>query len=156
MKVIVQGRNVDSLKPMIEKATRFYAKQLFSTRMANTLTIVVKLRKTTVPKKWNGFHTTSANGSKASKKHNITIKTGRSNASILSTLAHEMVHVQQTATNKLQVRRWKSDKQYHIRWNGKEMGIVDSIPYRRRPWEVEAFNKQNELADRFMLSYCNP
>jgi len=70
---------------------------------------------------------------------------------MLRTLAHEMVHVMQIATKKLQYRYWRSDRRLHFRWNGEEMGVLANFPYKNQPHEIEAREKEEDLFKRFYL-----
>jgi hypothetical protein len=152
MKVSIQGRNINEYRNITEQAVRFYAKELMSTRMCNTLNIVVKIQKTTLSKNTRGTCYAKAIGSSSVKNHEIIIKNTGDTLQMFETLAHEMVHVEQKAMKRLQVRLWKSDKQYHYRWDGKEMGTAEQNEYWTRPWEVEARSKQKDLLNKFRNS----
>lgn len=123
---------------VLAKATEYYCKMLMSTRMCNTLNIRLEIRATTLKKNVTGTCQTDPIGSKTNTDFTIVLKRGEPLLDQLRTLAHEIVHVHQKRTNLLQYRLWKSDMKYHARWNGEEMGIYDSIPYAKRPWEIEA------------------
>jgi hypothetical protein len=62
---------------------------------------------------------------------------------IASTIAHELVHVKQYIRGELNacMSRWKGQK---IPYGPR--GAL-KIPYRRQPWEVEAFEKEVELLE---------
>ena len=70
----------------------------------------------------------------------VAIKSTRDLAKMGSTIAHEMVHVKQIASGKLKTVNSK------IMWNGKRFKA--STPYLNRPWEVEAFQKQELIFRR--------
>ncbi len=70
----------------------------------------------------------------------VAIKSTRDLAKMGSTIAHEMVHVKQIASGKLKAGSRK------IMWNGKK--FKPSTPYLSRPWEVEAFQKQELIFRR--------
>lgn len=70
----------------------------------------------------------------------VAIKSTRDLAKMGSTIAHEMVHVKQIASGKLKTVNSK------IMWNGKRFN--KSTPYLYRPWEVEAFQKQELIFRR--------
>jgi hypothetical protein len=57
----------------------------------------------------------------------------------LTILSHELIHLQQYSSERL-IRM----EDRFIMFNG-EVFNIDKIIYRDRPWEVEAFNKQNDL-----------
>lgn len=62
---------------------------------------------------------------------------------MIRTLAHEMVHAEQYKQKRLM---WVQGAQY---WNGEKNTNKGSTyaRYRAQPWEVEAFSRQDELAD---------
>ena len=57
----------------------------------------------------------------------------------LRALAHEMIHLDQLVRGDLKMDL-KTGKAW---WNGEEYD--NSVAYNDRPWEKEAFNKQNEI-----------
>lgn len=140
----------------LTEATKLYLGELISKRLQNTLKIKIHVRKTTI--KSEGVHLANAKGSDPDKYHKIII---HNDSDIFETLAHELVHVKQIATKQFQQRWWKSDNELHARWEGKELGPKRRIPYRQRPWEIEAFNLEgkllskwkNRLIDRLYLTY---
>jgi predicted metallopeptidase len=60
-----------------------------------------------------------------------------SRTTAIEVLSHELIHLQQTETGKL-VKGTKS-----VKWEGIEYS--PELPYEERPWEREAFDKQNGL-----------
>jgi len=150
MKVKILQKGGSKQHSTIEDAVRFFAKELMSTRMTNTLTIRVAMRVTGRSKKTTRGHVHMlANGSVAQKVYNINIDRDMHLASQLQVLAHEMIHVQQIATGRFQQRVWKSDRKLHVRWEGKDIGEGFKIKYREQPWEVEAFDNQLALSGKF-------
>lgn len=150
--ILIQGRNVSQEdRQLYAAATLFFLKELGMTqKMLNTLTIKVKLTKTKTAPNNRGECWTKSNGSQATKNFEILIDSKREIKEMLSTLAHECVHIQQIAYGRLQHRVWASDKKLHVRWEGEEMGAYGSIPYRQQPWEIEAFSQQEKLAKSFL------
>lgn len=140
----------------LTEATNLFLSELVSKRLQNTLKIKIHVRKTTI--KSEGVHLANAKGSDPDKYHKIII---HNDSDIFETLAHELVHVKQIATKQFQQRWWKSDNELHARWEGKELGPKRRIPYRQRPWEIEAFNLEGKLLskwkdrliDRLYLTY---
>jgi|TARA_R100001460_G_scaffold15891_2_gene34920 hypothetical protein len=134
----------------LTEATKLFLGELVSKRLQNTLKIKIHVRRTTVKKKWGqnceGVHLANAKGSDPDKDHKIII---HSESDIFETLAHELVHVKQIATKQYQQRWWKSDGELHTRWEGKELGPKRRIPYRQRPWEIEAFNLEGKLLSKW-------
>lgn len=57
----------------------------------------------------------------------------------LTILSHELIHLQQYSSGRL-----IKMEDHFVMFNDKVYN-VDEIIYRDRPWEIEAFNKQNDL-----------
>ncbi len=77
--------------------------------------------------------------------YNLIIRR-RSDVSLKEILAHEMAHLSQYVSGRLQMdvlsgRCW---------WEGKEYG--NDVPYNERPWEQEAFKVQERLLKEFRKS----
>ncbi|WP_210499138.1 hypothetical protein [Vibrio crassostreae] len=139
--------------PVLLEAADYMASLLMSTRMKNSLDIRLEMRSSKLGKDVSGVCSSIANGSASSKEFTITIKRDDDINEQLSTLAHELVHVWQKCQNTLQVRRWKSDGEVHIRWAGVDAGKQDKIPYREQPWEKEAFGLEKIMKTCFVRHY---
>lgn len=148
VKILQRGGN-KRYHPVLEKAIRHYASQLFSTRMANSLSIRLEFRvgKNT---KCRGVVYHNTNGSKIQKEWKIVIGRDIDLLHQLIILAHEMKHVQQGVSKRLQFFKNK-DKILRARWEGETM-IVKDVPYNKRPWEIEAYAEQIEIFDKFASS----
>jgi hypothetical protein len=59
-------------------------------------------------------------------------------------LAHELIHLEQYDSGRLRVI-----KNGVVIWEGKEMNVLD-IPYNDRPWEREAFKRQDDLEKKLL------
>lgn len=59
----------------------------------------------------------------------------------INVISHELIHLSQYYSGKL----IKTKELNSVEWNG-EIYDVTKIPYMERPWEIEAFNKEKELA----------
>jgi hypothetical protein len=70
----------------------------------------------------------------------VAVRSTRDLTKLGATVAHEMVHVKQIASGKLKTVKSK------IQWNGKLFKA--STPYLSRPWEVEAFQRQELIFRR--------
>lgn len=64
---------------------------------------------------------------------------------LVQTIAHEMVHVKQIARGRLQNRVVKNEL-VNV-WRG-QVYAAEDLAYHRRPWELEAFRQERELAYR--------
>jgi len=133
----------------IKNAVLYFGKVLMSTRMCNTLNIRIELRSTKLKKNTLGICTSENNGSKSSKSFTIIIQRELPLIDKIETVAHEMVHVYQQSINKLQIRKWKSDDLFHVRWDGKDKGVLESVPYMEQEWEKEAFALETPLLNCF-------
>jgi hypothetical protein len=56
----------------------------------------------------------------------------------IQTLSHELIHLKQYNDHKLVIT------EEVVYWND-EIVNLDEINYGQRPWEIEAFSKQNKL-----------
>ena len=139
----------DKFEKLILEATQFFAKELMSVRMMNTIKIKIDVRKTTLGKNTEGQVINKCMGSVKQKEFRITLNYNRFDTDILKTLAHEMIHIQQIVSGRLQYRYWKSDHQLHARWEGKELGVVSHINYNDRPWEIEARGNEYDLFKKY-------
>ena len=137
-KITVLQRGGDKNHEVLERAARFFLSELMSTRLANTLAIRIEVRATKLDDGTAACAFLPTNGSAASKEFTVVLHRERSLADQLADLAHELVHVQQAASGRLQYRKWKSDGKLHARWEGAELGVLAELPYLTRPWEVEA------------------
>lgn len=134
---------------LLDESIRFFAKQLMSTRLMNTLNIRVEIRATKLDKDVLGACSAKSDGSLSTKDFKIEIQRDEHVRDQVRILAHEMVHVWQKASNTLQYRQWKSDNKIHARWNGNDVGLYNDIPYLERPWEKEAYYLEQPLYDSF-------
>lgn len=57
----------------------------------------------------------------------------------MTVLSHELIHLEQYSSERL-IRM----EDHFIMFNG-DMFNVDNIPYKERPWEIEAFKKEKDL-----------
>lgn len=64
---------------------------------------------------------------------------------MLATVAHEMIHVKQQAKGQLQYDIIRG-KEVAV-WRGTRM--KKNLPHLDRPWEIEAYSRQELLARRF-------
>ena len=59
-------------------------------------------------------------------------------------ISHELIHLEQYDSNRLRVVG-----NGVVIWEGKEMNVLD-IPYNDRPWEREAFKRQDDLEKKLL------
>ena len=141
--------NPDLAEKLIS-ATKFITKELMSFKKLSTLKIKINVRKTTLGTKTLG-QVTNDHKVFAQKEFLIELNSNQSESEMISTVAHELVHVQQTVSKRLVYKFDKDVNKLLVSWEGKELGEVSQIPYSERPWEVEAFSKEGILADMFSI-----
>lgn len=148
---ILQRGGCKADHPEMEKMIRFCLGKMMSARLANTLSIRVEFRATKLGKNVGGDCLPEGGGCKKQRNFVVRVQRDADFADKLETIAHELVHVAQFASGRLQQRFWKSDRQFHYRWNGEHLGAAKDLPYWTRPWEVEARNMGAELANSWVF-----
>ena len=144
----IQRRGGNNNDAIIENHAREIINQMFSTRMANTLRITIKLR-AGVEKAYNGFcefRDMSKSSTAKSKHYTISIQRDLPLLQQLKTLTHELAHVEQMATNRLAFRStygvyghfWRpvGHRGAAIKYNAPKGR--SNTPWAERPWEIEA------------------
>jgi hypothetical protein len=66
---------------------------------------------------------------------------------LVHTICHEMVHVKQKNSGK-----WIELGKSQSIWNGEKIGI-EHIDYLKNPWEIEAYEYEQKLANKFKVAY---
>ena len=129
----------------------FTLEQLISKNLKNKLKLYVYFRKKySFDKDTVGYLQTYAQTKTVPVRFaKMYIRTDMSFLNILETIAHELVHLKQYATGQLSKRIWKSDNRVHYRWKKKDIGVQSDIEYKNRPYEIEAFEKQFPLVDKW-------
>ncbi|MEZ8292388.1 hypothetical protein AB6D11_00895 [Vibrio splendidus] len=140
---------------MLKRAANYFSRALMSTRMVNTLNLRIECRSSKLKSNISGLCKAKANGSQSTKEFTVVLQRDDPWHTQVLTLAHELVHVYQGAMGTLQYRQWKSDGQLHTRWAGKDLGACGTIPYRERPWEIEAFALEETLFQAFLHHEMN-
>lgn len=126
-------------RDFIEAAIAFYIQELNLTRSRYFLA-VVKDQSVVTEQGINGGVVQSGPG-----VIGMILDTRLPIQQLVQTIAHEMVHVKQIARGRLQNRVVKN--QLVNVWYGKTFAVED-LAYHRRPWELEAFRQERELAYR--------
>jgi hypothetical protein len=145
MNIVFSKKVSLDLRKLLTDATRFYANKLgIDKDLQDKLTIKIFVKKS----KDRGACLTNCYLNKTPVEFDIELNP-HEDASILQTLAHEMVHVKQLATGEL---RLLNNKNRANRWNDepwkKEKDEMDA--YYDSPWEIEAFGREEGLYLRFM------
>jgi hypothetical protein len=139
MNLRVHGCKDIALQNEIEKAARFYAKELLSPRLLPYIEVDIEMR-TTIRDLGNCMVTYYNDWYKA-REFEMQIKRHRSLKTTLSTLAHEFVHLKQFAYGELNCANTK--------WKGQHID-TENISYYDLPWEVEASSMERVLYHLYM------
>ena len=115
-------------KPFVERAAKFYAKELIpNTRIRNNCTTTIKFDDKI--KNYGSCGAEGYNTKKEPREFLIDIHPGIGARDILSTLAHEMVHVKQLIYH-------ETNDELSV-WKGKRVNS-DLLDYWYHPWEIDA------------------
>jgi hypothetical protein len=79
------------------------------------------------------------------KNYSIFVNNNSINNMIVEYIAHELIHVKQFETNRLIVFNGLN----YIKFDHK-IYLTTQTNYQNRPWEIEAFSKQDELESRIL------
>ena len=128
-------------KKQINAAMNFFRAELFkrSPRMEHNLFIDIKLKSKLDADGWCYVEDDDARP----REFMIVLNKDIKSIELLTTLAHEMVHVWQYASGKL---RQYADGSYRY---SKQKYEADT-PYLRRPWEGEAYEKEQTLVNLWL------
>jgi hypothetical protein len=119
-------------------ATQFYAKNILGARLANLCKVNIKVRKSILDVNTFGECEMIVTGSKRQRKFEIVLNDKRDIHEKLETLAHEMIHVKQKAKDELRYSWNNKSCKIMIKWKDNAPVESNQIPYRERPWEIEA------------------
>ncbi len=144
----IQRRGGEDNDAIIERHARRIISEIFSTRMANTLRVTIKLR-AGLDKKINGnamWRDLSKSSTARSKHHTIHLQRDNDLVQQLRTLTHELKHVEQMTTGRLTVRRtygtvgifWREVGQKGPAVKFECRGGEPVLAWHLRPWEKEA------------------
>lgn len=132
--------NNRKLSSILRTATKFYIEQLLPNHKHNLFKIDII-----------GVKNLEADGTFekiATNRYAIELKLGLDIEMMLLTLAHELVHLKQYATNELRSR--VIGGQLVDIWKGKR---YRNLHYDDQPWEIEALQKEQDLLVDF-ISEC--
>ena len=131
-------------KPIVEKAATFFAKELIpNTRIRNRC--FTKIRFDGKLQEYGYASVEEYNTKKQPREFLMEIHPGIGARDILSTIAHEMVHIKQYIDGEL-----NEDMTY---WKGKRVNS-DKMEYWTSPWEIEAHGIEIGLITKFASSEC--
>jgi hypothetical protein len=144
----IQRRGGEDNDAIIERHARCIISEIFSTRLANTLRITIKLRAGLDKKILGNAMWRDLSKSKTARSKHYTIHIQRDSDLVqqLRTLTHELKHVEQMATGRLACRRTYGSLGIFWREVGQK-GPAEKFECRNgepilawhlRPWEKEA------------------
>jgi hypothetical protein len=123
---------------MLDAATVYFARKLgFRKRVRVTIELVKGLQKREHCRAM--AHQNSRHG------YYIKIDHMLKPLAMLGCLAHEMIHVRQWLTGKME----DLQRRYLVRW-GKRIYVQNKIRYKDHPWEREAYRYDTRLAQSFV------
>lgn len=130
-------RNNDGIEDLVKQSVDFYIKELGLNSESLNISLKVGFpeRMTTIHGYVEKYRYKCMPGT-----YDITIYSNHSIFSILCTVAHEMIHVQQWESGDL------NDDGFRRIWKGEDHTHTD---YADTPWEKEAFRKEKALAEKF-------
>ena len=104
--------------------------------------VVVVIRNQDQAQSLGGDYETDAYIKTNGDQYAIFVKPGISRASAISTIAHELIHLQQYEMNWLKTLGGKA-----VIWKGDTIYDITEIDYPDREWEIDAFKHGPNLAD---------
>ena len=140
----IEGSN-KAVRKLVEQAAWFYTENLMTKRLMGSLEITIKLDRTLVKKHDMEGSCIFETDDVRPKDFLIELDSTMNIRNILITLAHEMVHVKQWATDEM-YEYVNSPKM--VRFKGEKIH-TDDMNYWDYPWEIEAYGRQLGLFIRF-------
>lgn len=131
-----------NFKPYVEEAAKFYANELIENKriLNNCFT---KIRFNSKLDNYGLAGVEEYNTKKQPREFLIELHPGIGARNILSTLAHEMVHVKQYLNGEL--------NEEMTLWKGKKVDS-DNMDYWIHPWEIEAHGVEQGLIYKFITT----
>ena len=132
------GHSDERFNEYVQRASQFYAEQLFPKQLLRHIVVTVKFNK-----HLDAFGYTSVekrNTKGAAREFLIELHPYISGKEILKTLAHEFVHVKQYVYEEL--------NEEQTQWQGKPFDS-DAVDYFELPWEIEAYGREEGLWNNF-------
>lgn len=145
MNLTFEGCGTEAQIKLLTLATNYFASELLSRKITNHMTVNIIVRSNIrehglcVPV---GFNTKNI-----ARDFDIEIRKKKSIKSMISTLAHEMVHVKQYALGEM--------CELGSHWKGRKVD-TRKTGYYDLPWEIEAFEKEATLYKKFVEKYGKP
>ena len=127
---------------LLESTIRFYARKLMTSKMLKDL--LLELQFTRGLKRHHGDAMMYWNDQEVKpKEFTIEMDSSIGIKTALITLAHEMIHIWQYVTGKMQ-----DGADSTCFWEGIPYDL-NEVEYEDHPWEIEAFSKEKDLYNEF-------
>jgi hypothetical protein len=141
IKILAHGNTNPEKVKMLQKTAKFYAEYLNITSFKYIVYICL------APKMRQKQGNNGICSKTGTKEISIAVDSALAFPQLLMTLAHEMVHAKQYVRGQYRGELSRNGKMKRI-WLGKQY-IVE---YRKRPWEIEAFRREGELASALVCT----
>ena len=144
MRVNFVGHINKKTKDLIEEAVIFFGEYLMGKRLANNVEVEVKITRGLARRDgvagWCDWEDDNVRprAFEIELDHSACLK----DDNLYEIVAHEMVHVKQYARGEIKTHRFGRQT-----WKGKT--VLDSVPYSKQPWEVEAYALEESLVKLF-------
>jgi len=130
-----------NFKPYVERAVSFFAKELIpNTKIRNNCQTIVRFNSQL--KDFGSAEIQGRNTRKQPRKFLIEIHPGINTRNIISTIAHEMVHIKQYIHG-------ETNDQLSV-WRGKKINS-EQVEYWVHPWELDAYGREIGLFTKFAV-----
>lgn len=141
MVVLIEGCYTPLMKKVLFDAANYFGTCLFSKPLAKN--IEVRIVVSSNMREHGMCSIADYNASNKPRCFDIEVRKKKSIKSMVQTLAHEMVHVKQFATNEM--------NEMDSTWKGKRVNLR-KLTYIELPWEAEAFEREHELLSKYTLA----
>ena len=142
MEIKVKGKASTDIKIELKSAAKFFGRSILSSRSFSDLYVEIHIKQKLDAR---GYCEILEEGRSLPNSFIIELEYV-DRKEMLSTLAHEMVHVKQYRTGEMKNTRHCD----FTNWKGKKINVI-TIPYEEHPWEIEAHNKEVELLERYFF-----
>ena len=132
------GHSDERFNEYVQRASQFYAEQLFTKQLLRHLVITLKFNKHLDAFGYASIEKRNSKG--AAREFLIELHPYISGKEILKALAHEFVHVKQYVYEEL--------NEQQTEWQGEPFDS-DAVDYYELPWEIEAHGKEIGLFTNF-------
>lgn len=129
------------MKKVLFDAANYFGTCLFKKALANNIKVSIVVSSNMREHGMCGV--ADYNSSNKPRSFDIEVRKKKSIKSMVQTLAHEMVHVKQFATNEM--------NEMDSTWKGKRVNLR-KLTYIELPWEAEAFEREHELLSKYTMA----